>query len=129
MSSKTNTKEFLSAIKGVRGQLEDWRRTRKHQRAAIPPEVWDAMTPVARTHGVNRVCRLLRVDYYSLKRRVQSARPASPKFVEVISPIGSASTGDVLEVEDRGGRKMTLRLSPDNRADTLALIQSFWRSA
>jgi hypothetical protein len=87
------------------------------------------MTPVARVHGVNRVCQALRIDYYSLKRRVEATRVGAPKFLEVISPIGSAATGDVIEVEDRRGRRMTLRLSSDNPADTLALIQSFWRRA
>jgi len=129
MSTKANMKQFLREIEPVRRQLEDWRRTRTKQRARIPQAVWEAMTPVARTHGVNRVCRALRIDYYSLKRRVESTAPTSPKFVEVISPIGSASTGEVVEVEDRRGRKMTLRLSPDNRADALALIQLFWRQA
>ena len=129
MSNKTKSKQFLSDIEPVRRQLEEWRRTRKHQRAAIPQAVWDGMTPVARLHGVNRVCRALRIDYYALKRRVQGTGPAAAAFVEVISPIGSAATGDIVEVEDRRGRKMTLRLSSANRADTLALIQSFWRRA
>jgi len=127
MSSKTKSKQFLCDLEPVRRQLEEWRRSRKNQRALTPPHVWEAMALLARTHGINRVCRALRVDYYALKRRVQGPQAALPTFVEVFPPIAPQAAGDIVEVEDRRGRKMTLRLSPNNRADTLALIQSFWR--
>ena len=129
MSSKTkrNHEEFLAAIEPVRQQLESFRQSRSH-RGRLPEELWEAIAGLGRGFGVNRVCRALRVDYYGLKRRVQGS-PAQDQraFIEVPLSASIASAGDVVELEDRQGRKMTLRLSPAHRGDALALVQSFWK--
>jgi hypothetical protein len=129
MNTKTKSKGFLSEIEPVRQRLVAWRQARKH-REGILQNLWEAMTLLGRSHGVNPVCQALRIDYYALKRRVHGSSPAKqPGFVELpmLAPAGSA--GDVIELEDKRGRKMTLRLDPAHRAETLSLIQTFWRQA
>ena len=132
---KTN-ETFLAELAAVRSALETWRRTRTHRRP-IPPEIWEQVVPLARTHGVSRVSEALRLNYYALKRRLgapkrarrRSGSTSGPSFVEVKRP-GWADTpsGSVVEVEDRMGRKMKLRLAEPGGVDTVALVQAFWKA-
>jgi hypothetical protein len=51
----------------------------------------------------------------------------APEFVEV--PITACPTGSqwAIELEDRGGLKLTLRLAQTDSASALALAQGLWR--
>jgi hypothetical protein len=98
----------------------------------MPENLWAAATRLAEKHGVNRVAAPLRLDYYSLKRRVEEGRhrrrtaaEAKAAFVEVRAQ-AAAPAGSVLELEAPGGRKMTLRLS--STLDVAAVVEAFWRS-
>jgi transposase len=71
---KTN-ETFLAELAAVRSALETWRRTRTHRRP-IPPEIWEQVVPLARTHGVSRVSEALRLNYYALKRRLGAPKRA-----------------------------------------------------
>jgi hypothetical protein len=96
----------------------------------MPEALWRAAAKLAEKHGLNRVAAPLRLDYYSLKRRVEEGRerrrsPApSPAFIEV-RPAAPAAAGSVLELEKPGGTKMTLWLS--SALDVGALVEAFWR--
>jgi hypothetical protein len=50
--------------------LERWRRTRE-KRGRIPESLWAAAVKAAGRHGVSRTATVLRLDYYSLKERVE----------------------------------------------------------
>ena len=128
---KTKPNPIISDLEPVRRQLERWRRTRKH-RDRIPEALWSAITQVARTHGVSRVARVLRVQYYALRDRAKAApvprpKPASDPFVEIPLTTPTSPVGCVVELEDRSGSKMTLRLAPPNGMDAVALVEAFWR--
>jgi hypothetical protein len=83
----------------------------------------------------------LHLNYYGLKQRVEvlpaalpSADPAEPgrlrpAFVELGVPpsvLGGAAT---LEVEDRTGRKLTVRLAREDSRELLALARAVWGCA
>ena len=129
----TTTKRFSSDIEAVRRPLEAWRRRRKH-RDRIPEPLWAGMTKLARAYGVSRVSAALRVPYYALKDRVAGSQkslaispPKLPHFIE-LKPLPSAPSAVCLvELEDRAGSKMTLRLEPGMGVDALALLEAFWR--
>lgn len=115
----------------MRHELEAWRRTRKH-RDRIPDSLWKAMTELARVFGVSRVSQVMGVEYYGLKERVQGSEPvgrssANQAFVELPMPAPTRQNECLVELEDRLGAKMTLRLAPGSSAEVLALAQAFWR--
>ncbi len=109
--------------------FETWRK-RGPARRKIPERLWDLAATLGETYGVNRTARALRLDYYDLKGRVEAAShvgaPASPgpetaaTFVEVLP---SPASECVVEIEDRRGAKMTIRLS--GPVDVVALAKSF----
>ncbi len=122
---------FLSDVAPVRRALEAWRRTRKHGQP-IPEFLWSQMAALARAHGVSPVSQALRLDYYHLKRRAaeSSARQHSgaADFVELNFPPSSDGAGAcVAELEDGGGRKLTLRWARAPGPELLGVVQAFWR--
>lgn len=127
-SEKTRKRDPLGKL-GTR--IDQWRRGRGKP-GPMPENLWAAAARLAQKHGVNRVAAPLRLDYYSLKRRVEEGRrgqrtdaEGKPAFIEV-RPLAAASAGSVLELEEPGGRKMTLRLS--SALDVAAVVEAFWRS-
>jgi hypothetical protein len=137
MAAKTTTKSdptFTAAIARVQPALTAWRQRRKH-REPIPEPLWRAMVRLARRFGLSPVAQVLRVNYTTLKRHlVTSAAPQASRsatiaaeFVEV--PMTACPSGSplVIELEDRGGSKLTLRLAQTDSAGALALAQGLWR--
>lgn len=128
----TKSKQFLSEMEQVRRPLEAWRRTRKH-REGIPEGLWSAIARLAKTYGISPVGHALRVEYYGLKRRVaeyelaRSSAPSRPAFVELKALPSCREAGCTIELENRAGAKMTLRLDQSNGVDALALAEAFWR--
>lgn len=93
MKSKT---VFLSELAPVHRALETWRKTRQH-RQPIPEDLWMKLAVLARSHGVSPVSQALRLDYYSLKRRVNERMPTSD-FVEVkLAPANQPTRGCTAE--------------------------------
>jgi hypothetical protein len=92
------------------------------------------MVRLARRYGLSRVAQVLRVNYTALKHRlVATAALQAPgsgaiaaEFVEV--PMTARPNSQwVIELEDRQGSKLTLRLAQSDRAAALALAQGLWR--
>jgi len=114
----------------ARTVFDRWRKGRKI-RTRVPDELWDTAVPLARKHGVNRVSRALGVNYDSLKRRMtrtvddRHEAPSVPTFVEV----SQAKVRDecVIELEERRGQKMTIRLSGSGNIDIVGLASAFLR--
>ena len=93
------------------------------------------MIRLARRYGLSPVAQALRVNYTALKhhlvatatRRTSRSGGLAPEFVEV--PMTACPTGSqwVIELEDRGGSKLTLRLAQYDSVAALALAQGLWR--
>jgi hypothetical protein len=114
----------------LRRQLSAWRRAQSG-RPRLPEALWRAATDLARTQGPSRVARLLRLDYYKLRKRLSattSPLPAPPAFVELKgAPMVEAGPGEsVVELFDGCGARMTLRV-PNAVTTLVALAESFWR--
>ena len=90
---------------------------------------------MADRYGINRTARALRLDYYSLKKRIEQKTAvasgdrqgsAVATFLEV-APLPSDVTGEcTLELEDAGGAKMRIHLNGCEAPDLTALSRSFW---
>jgi hypothetical protein len=93
------------------------------------------MVRLARRYGVSPVAQILRVNYIALKRHLAPAAvpTVSPsgtlatEFVEVSTGACPSGAPWVIELEDRGGLKLTVRLGQSDSASALALAQELWR--
>lgn len=111
-------------------------RNKLHRQRQLPENLWAQAAVLARQHGLCRVLQALRLNYYDLKRRMEALPPPlpepghtlskpSPAFVELgVSPLVSAGT--ILELEDRTGRKLTVRLASPQDGELLALARALW---
>ena len=118
------TPALATKLNGVCRAFEHWRRTRP-ARSPIPAPLWALAAAHARATGVHATARRLRLNYYSLKQRVNAA----PAFVEMVAagrrPAGA--TECVIDLAD--ARRATMRISLKRPAlpDLAALSQVFWR--
>jgi hypothetical protein len=90
---------------------------------------------MARSYGIHRAARALRLDYYALKRRVGREASAAPgrhegngvaAFLELAAPREAGFGECTLELEDAGGAKMRVHLKGFEVPDLAALSRSFW---
>jgi hypothetical protein len=112
-----------------RDRFEAWRRVRK-VRTRIPDQLWNLAVKLAVAYGLNRAASVLKLDYYSLKKRVEAKDAARSSavsaFVEV-SPLAMTAVGEcVVEFEDGAGASMRIHLSGCEVPDLVALGRSFW---
>jgi hypothetical protein len=92
------------------------------------------MVRLARRYGLSRVAQVLRLNYTALKHHLAAtATRQAPRsgaiaaaFVEV--PMTACPDSQwVIELEDRKGSKLTLRLGQSDSVGALALAQGLWR--
>jgi hypothetical protein len=99
-------------------QFDRWRQGRI-ARSRIPDRLWQIAVTVAGVHGVARTAAALKLDYYSLKRRLAERR----------SPVGD--TGDsipspaMVEFSDGTGFTLRVQLPAGQVPDLVALGRSF----
>jgi len=119
-------------VRDVLRRLEGWRRGRKHRRP-IPEVLWWSATTLARQHGVSRIARLLRLDYYVLKERADTLgrdkrgqAEAKPSFVEMPPFTPPPDSECVVELEHPGGARMRIQVKGGSMPDLGALSRVFW---
>ena len=135
------TRQRLPAeIEALTSRLEAYRTSPRKERC-LPKSLWTQAAKLARRYGVSRVQRALRLNYYDLKQRVEelpepirppagSARkPPRPAFVELGVPPSLVGAATILEVEDRTGRKLTVRLAAEHSGELVALARAVWGCA
>ena len=117
----------------VRRRLDRWRWAREG-RARIPESLWTAAVELARQCGVSKTARVLRLDYYLLKKRLEGARvnppPAEvpPTFFELVTqpaPNGGRLSECTVEFDDGCGAKMRIHIKGADTADLVALSRTF----
>lgn len=120
-----------SDLAAVCKRFEKWRATRVG-RSRIPASLWDLAVSLAKSHSVYRVSKTLRVSYRGLKRRVAaaSARPSQEKcfsaFVELDLSRSFPPEECIIDLADRDGSKMTIRLKGSSSVDVTALSSAFF---
>jgi hypothetical protein len=129
-STKQPSPQMLTQVERVRQRFERWRRTRK-KRSRIPEQLWHAAVGVAASYGVNPTARTLGLDYYELKKRLESGGDASAveqvavgRFVELVSPVTTVGAECLVELERAGGTKMRIHLQ--GAPDVGLLRELFW---
>ena len=100
----------------------------------MPGSLWREATRLAREHGVSPVCRHVGLGYASLQKRVSATADAPSQepadeagFVELSAAqlLGASAAQTVLELSDRDGTRLTLRLAPGSEVDVLGLVEGF----
>ena len=125
---KRKSSEAPASLSRVERKFAAWRKERTAGQR-IPASLWDSATEVAAEHGVSRTALLLKLDYYSLKKRVENAstRDESP-FIELPPVTLPVMNECVIEWEDVAGARMRVQLKGQGLPDLLALSHSFWNA-
>ncbi|MHB1036435.1 MAG: hypothetical protein ACYC35_04435 [Pirellulales bacterium] len=129
------TRGVSARLEGVRRRFERWRQTRKgHSR--IPDALWAAAVRVAATQGISRTAATLRVDYYALKKRVETTAAAASStpeenrvaaFLELAPPASIGFGECTVEWEGAAGAKMRMHWKGFAAPDLATLSRSFWK--
>jgi hypothetical protein len=131
------TRDLPARLEGLRRRFERWRRTRK-VRSRIPDPLWASAVKLATQYGIHRTAKVLRVDYYALRKRVEGASAvtasklpeaaAGARFLELPAAPWAGCGECTLELEDAGGAKLRVHLKGFETPDLVALSRSFWQS-
>ena len=121
-----------SELKTVHERFGRWRET-KQGRERIPERLWRAAVKLCADYSMNTVAEVLRVNHTELKKRADatgndgaSGEIFQPTFVEVDLHQRTPSGECVVELEDRRGAKMTIRVRGSSTLDVVGLSKAFW---
>ncbi len=114
-----------------RARFQAWRGQRTVGER-IPQPLWTLAVRLAKVHGISRTIAALGLDYYSLKKRVESAatppQSSGPAFVELTSPVMGLAKQCRLELDNGSGATMRVELVGYDAADVEALSRGFWNA-
>lgn len=114
-------------------RVKRWRETRE-KRSPMPEALWREAARVAGDHGVNPVCRHVGLSYAALQKRVFAGKEEPTRapvveagFVEVDAAdlLGGSPGQTVLELSERDGTRLTLRLAAGSKVDVVGLVEGF----
>ncbi len=120
-------------LSDVRLQFERWRKSRRRG-TRIPEALWRAAAGAGREQGVSKTAQALHLDYYALKKRVESGleerstvEPASEiKFLEIPLCAPSGRPECVLEFEDGQGARLRVELQGAALAELETVARALW---
>ncbi len=120
-----NQREVPAELARGRDRLTAWRRTRK-PRSRIPQRLWELAVKLAAQHGLHRTAQALKLDYYSLKKRIEAAETGRDEsdtaFIEL--PSAQASVQEcVIELED-GALSLRVHLKGYNATEVATVGRS-----
>jgi len=119
-------------LSDVQSQFSRWRQNRKRG-TRIPEALWRAAVDAAGECGVSRAAQALGLDYYRLKKLVESpheeSEPAAAgrEFLEI--PLFSSAPECVLEMKDAQGAQLRVELRGPAAAHCQTLAQALWSVA
>ena len=128
------TKRYQSSnsskqIDRLRMRFEAW-RSRRQPRTRIPERLWESAVQAAKEYGLNKTAKTLRLDYYTLKQKLEISsgiQAPAPTFLE-LSPTATGSTAEcIIECENQNGSKMRIQIKGMNAVDLNVLSSAFWR--
>ena len=120
----------------ARRQFSRWRSSGS-QRRRFPEDLWALAVGLAADHGVSKTSGELRLDYYSLKKRLDAATarspavatPKAPAFVEIPFLPRPTEPGCVIELRDPSGLQMRVELHGAAVRELPSVALALWRGA
>ena len=128
---KRTTRIGSADLQRTRRKLEYWRRTHEPP-ARIPEDLWARAVEIAGEKGVYATSHALRLNYGSLKKRVEATSSkgkgeGKAAFLE-IPPLSSIVGPECLiELEDGKGSMMRIQIKGTQASDLAALARNLWR--
>jgi hypothetical protein len=129
----SNGSPIPSPLRRAAERFNRWRYM--HERGTrIPDRLWQLAVELAAAYGVSRTASALKLDYYSLKRRLgEEDSPAvlasglhSPSAFVELSPSTLVASGEcVIDLENSCGAKMRIHWK-GMVPDLVALSRGFW---
>ena len=119
----------------VRNQFETWRQ-RRRCRGRIPEALWQAAVGLCKEHSIFEVSRMLRLNYNSLKNRVQKTGEVNHTvgqdlnfgFVKLDLGAPIIPSECLVEMEAPNGARMRMSFKGASREfDPVELGRAFWR--
>ncbi|MCP4570536.1 MAG: hypothetical protein GY841_23375 [FCB group bacterium] len=117
-------------LAAAQGQFTRWRAEHKSG-TRIPEPLWTMATKLARQYGHNHICRVLKLDYYSLKKRLATS-PAKPKpgsapaFVEILPGQSGLAGRCTVECENTRGERIRIHLQGKELSELQPFFSEFW---
>ena len=143
MQTETGEAAEVIGLETLSQKIEQW-RSQKPRTRAMPEELWEQASEAARSFGVGRVSKALRLGYAPLRRRSgaegvrsklgrreRTAPVSSGEFVELsgFAAVRSMAGGEgaVVEVAAPDGTRLTIRLKEST--NVVALVNALrWRA-
>jgi len=101
----TKRRELSSELARAKQRFAAWRQTRA-PKSRIPQSLWDLAVELVDSEGLNRTARALKLDYYTLKERVEAAaknqKTNTSAFLE-LPPVALSPKECVIELGDGEG--------------------------
>lgn len=101
----TKRRELSPELARAKERFAVWRQTRA-PKSRIPQGLWNLAVELAVSEGLNRTARALKLDYYTLKERVEAAaknrKTNTSAFLE-LPPVARPSKECVIELGDGKG--------------------------
>ena len=126
MSTRSKSNIPARLVRG-RQRFDKFRKKHKGYRR-LPESSWSAAVKLARTYGVNRTARTLRLDYSGLKKRLESTRSdtppeatSGPRFIELLPSELAAAAECALECHRPDGTTIRIHLKGPQLPDLAAL--------
>lgn len=109
----------------ARDRFQSW-RNRRPVGSPIPESFWNLAVKVACRHGLSLTARVLRLDYYNLKKRVDGGNAQVPcpqtGFVQLPSPLPPCKQA-VFYLEPGTGTRLRVQLLGYDTGDLETLLR------
>ena len=128
---QVQTKSPELTITEVHELFKNWRETRS-KRETIPDELWTAAVQISQHFDIGDVARFLKLNYRSLKQKVESAALHTTQteekafhFIELPPLPNNGTNNYIIDLRRPDDTTMHIRLQNGSAADIQPLIQAF----
>lgn len=118
-------RQVNSRLAAVADRFEEWRKGRTRGQR-IPERLWGAAVELVPECGLCRTSQVLRLDYYTLKRRCEETELAAESQSRWVELPTSSAQECLIELEDLAGAKMRIHLK--GQTPDLTALASLFRS-
>jgi len=129
---QNHTLSLLPSLEEVRGQFEDWRRTRSSRREPIPDRLWKAAVKLTDRYSINNISKGLRLSYSDLKYHVHEQpaadklkTPAAAGFIDLGCSRNFFESECIVEMQSAAGLKMKMSVRGKAEFSLLQLAKAF----
>ena len=139
MTEQTTEKQ-APTLEEVQARFDAWRNAGKSHRP-IPERLWQQAAELVPSHPASKISRVLRLNYYGLKKRVENAEdrlpavgkeppaPEKPAFAElgVFESSPAVCRECTIETKWSDGSETKIGFRGESCPDPIEICRIFWR--